>query len=129
MEMSEKLWVLHSNSQANAQSKPWPIVNADAAEAVGKAINVTERPWPKVANGEQTAIARVESNRQIDKQQTEYEIDGAEVVPLKRVDATATTDSQQAPWRWQKGQSGNPNGRRPGSKHKITELARSAFAE
>lgn len=54
-----------------------------------------------------------------------YEIEGADVVQL--VPKSEITTSQQQPWGFKKGVSGNPAGRPKGSKHKITELARTVI--
>jgi hypothetical protein len=47
--------------------------------------------------------------------------------------SSASTDSQQKPWLFKAGQSGNPAGRKPGSKNKFTEdfwrAAANDFAE
>lgn len=83
----------------SSESKPWPV------------------PWSQPV-GKQALVTTVANK---------YEIDTAEVVQL--VPKSETKVGQQAPWRWEKGVSGNPKGRPKGTKHKITEMARAIFAE
>ena len=111
-------------------TKPWPLP-AKSDGKCGQEIKPLPQPWPStqaiVATQDQLPATVDCGQKTVAK--AEIEIDGAEVVPLASAGKSATTVAQQAPWRWQKGVSGNPQGRKLGSKHKITELARSIVAE
>ena len=99
-------------------NKPWPVP-VKSAQNCGEELKPLPQPWPQLP-------AKVDCGHSA---KAEIEIDGAEVVPFASVSRSTTTVAQQTPWRWQKGVSGNPQGRKTGSKHKITELARSIVAE
>lgn len=121
--------------------KPWP--QWTQKDTVAEA----PKPWPRLAA---TQVAVVECGQEIKSSQAvvatqtqqqlpatvdrghnagvEYEIDSAEVVPFNSV-ITIAPQERVVGKPFQKGIAPNPNGRPKGSKHKITELARSIVAE
>lgn len=97
-------------------TKPWPTIkqNVEASQSLPQPWP----QWPSTVDCGHNAVAH---------SGIEYEIDGGEVVQLVPIGKTRSIQNLRPPW--QPGTSANPKGRPRGSKHKITELARSIVAE
>jgi hypothetical protein len=124
--MSQKPWPLPAKSDGGCgqELKPlpqtwpqWPS-KTEAIDCGQQSPQPLPQPWPSPVNCGQTAKA-------------EIEIDNTEVVPFKHeiTSAKQVTRNPNGNPNWIKGVSANPVGRPKGSKHKITELARSIVAE